>query len=174
MKRTDVIAWLEARAHRDADTGCLVWRGAVNSDGHPVASVDGVRARAVRRWLYEQLAEPIEGDMKVVPKCRNLRCLEHTHQRLLLPGQVNALIAAEGRFSTPARLAANQKAAHARSKFGPECAELARQLRAQDLTLREISEATGLSRSMASRICRGEAWRPTLQAASVFSWGGAS
>lgn len=170
MKRADVITWLEARARQE--DGCLVWTMAINSNGHPVASVDGVRARNVRRWLHEQLVGPIDVPLKLVPTCRNLRCVERRHFALLLPGQVNDLLVAEGRYDTPARLAASQKAGRTNSRNTMADARRAREMRADGATLSEISVAVGFSVSVASRVCRGEVWRQVSRAASAFEWRG--
>jgi hypothetical protein len=172
MSPAKVISWLEARARRDEDTGCLLWIRAVNNEGLPVATVDGVRARNVRRWLLEQLGDPVAPGMRVVPKCRASNCVEPSHLRQLLPGQVNTLIAAEGRFKTPARFAAAQKGGRAASGRTPEDARRVRQLRAEGKTLVEISKVAGMSISNVSRICLGKTWKATAPTASVFSWAG--
>lgn len=167
MKRADVQAWLDARTR--ADDGCLLWVQTVNSAGTPVASVDGKRARNVRRWLHEQLVGPLDSAERVVPRCRHARCVAPRHFAVLLPGQVNTLSVAEGRWQTAARLASQQRNGRACSKFSMSTAELARQLHAQGQTLREISAVTGMAISTASRVCRGERWAPTAAAASVFN-----
>lgn len=174
MTRAEVIAWLEARARHDEDTGCLLWIRAVNNEGLPVATVDGVRSRNVRRWLLEQLGDPVGPGMRVVPKCRAPNCVEPSHLRQLLPGQVNTLMAAEGRFATPARFAAAQKAGRAASGRTLEDVRQVRLLRAEGKTLVEISKVAGMSLSNVSRICLGKSWKATAPTASVFSWGGAS
>lgn len=173
-RRATVMAWLEARAKRDEDTGCLLWLRAVNGEGLPVASVDGVRARNVRRWMLEQLGDPVAPGMRVVPKCRASTCVEPSHMRQLLPGQVNTLMVAEGRFQTPARFAASQKGGRTSSGRTPEVADQVRAMRAQGMTLQAIACAANMSISAASRICRGETWKTHAPAASVFSWAQAS
>lgn len=172
MKRADVVAWLEQRVRADED--CLLWVMAVNGAGTPVASVDGLRARNVRRWLYEQLVGPLDAQEKVLPKCRNRRCLARQHFAVLVPAQVNALISAEGGYNTPARVLAQQRVGRSCSPNTMADAERARQLRAEGKVLREIAEATGMSLSVTSRVCRGERWSSVAPAASVFTWRGAA
>lgn len=170
MTREQIHAWLALRVQEDE--GCLIWQRARNSDGAPVASVDGQRARSVRRWLYAQLVGPLGGSRRVMTTCCTTACVAPEHLVALLPRQINARLSAAGRFATPARRAANLRAGRATAIHSPEVAARARALRAEGLTLSQISQATGMSVSIASRVCRGETWRTEIPGASVFSWGG--
>lgn len=169
MTSEQIHAWLALRVQEDG--GCLIWQRARNSDGAPVASVDGQRARSVRRWLYAKLVGPLGSNRRVMTTCCTAGCVHPDHLVALLPRQINASLSAAGRFSTPARRAANLRAARATAIHSPETAARARALRAEGLTLSQISQATGMSISIASRVCRGEAWRIEIPGASVFSWG---
>jgi hypothetical protein len=169
MTRNEVRSWLDARVRKE--DGCLIWVGATNSGGHPVASVDGVRARSVRRWLHEQLIGPVDC-MRIVMKCRVTLCLDHTHFSLLTPGEFNHLLAAEGRYSSMKRIAACRRNGRRGSAHTAADAERARQLRAEGSTLREISAATGMSISVVHLVCAGKSWKATAPAASVFTWRG--
>lgn len=170
MTSEQIHAWLAQRVQDDA--GCMVWQRACNGDGAPVASVDGQRARSVRRWLYAQLVGPVGSHKRVMTTCCTPACVAPGHLVALLPRQINAHLSAAGRFATPARRAANLRAGRATAIHSPEVAARARALRAQGLTLSQISKATGMSISIASRVCRGEAWRTEIPGATVFSWGG--
>lgn len=172
-KKADVMAWVETRAQLDEDTCCLIWKRAVNGDGLPVASVDGVRARNVRRWLHEQLLGPADG-MRLVLTCREPHCVQPAHFCLLLPGQVAVLSASEGRYVTPKRLASSRRNGRRGSKLTAADAEHVRSMRAEGKKLREIAEAFGMSISAASLICLGKSWKATAAGATVFGWGGAA
>jgi hypothetical protein len=172
MTRTAVMDWLLERVRQEGS--CLIWTCALNNQGLPVASVDGVRARNVRRWLFEELEGDLNPGMKLVPTCRNGRCLSMKHCAELLPAQLSELLGIEGRLSTPARRAACRRVSRAASPNSMEQAKHARSLRAAGAKLREISAATGLTISNASKICTGKAWVDTAPGASVFTWSGAA
>lgn len=171
MTPSEIAAWLEQRVREEE--GCLVWTMGVNSGGHPIASVDGKRSRAVRPWLYERLGGSLCG-RRIVAACGNDRCMNRKHWKALLPGQINRLMVREGRFVTQRRRAALLRNGLMNSPYSDAQVAEARRLRAEGLTLVRIQERTGIPFSSVSKFCRGERRRPTLPAASVFSWAGST
>jgi hypothetical protein len=173
VTRDEVKAWLEARV-RDGEHGCLIWTMSINGAGHPIASVEGKRSRAVRPWLFGKLVRQPDPGMRLVPTCRDLRCLNvRQHCAELLPGQVNELLVAEGRWNTPKRLAANVRNGLLCSNYSEDQIAAARRLRNEGQVLKKIAESTGIHLSTVSRVCRGERRRDqVVPGSSVFSWRG--
>lgn len=138
---------------------CLLWQRALNGAGVPVASIDGVRSRPVRRWIYEALHGPA-CSLRVVPTCGNSLCVAPAHVDAVTPGMVNLMIADRGNMRTPAVRRARRENGRRRSKITMQDAREIRRLRWQDgLTLTKI-KALGypIALETISRICRGETW----------------
>jgi hypothetical protein len=170
MTREEVLAWLEARVEMEG--GCMRWRLSVNGAGHPIASVDGKRSRAVKPWLFRQLKGETQPNRKLMPRCNDQRCVNVDHMLQLLPRQVNLRLVKQGRFMTPARLAANRRNGLKCRKYSDDQIVEARRLRATGLTYAEISDKTGIARRTVSRICRGECRTEGLASTSAFLFRG--
>lgn len=156
MSLSRVLAYLAPRTTEDGD--CLLWNLACNSDGAPVASIDGVRSRPVRRWVHETIHGPAEA-LRVVPTCGHKRCVAPWHAEAITPGMVNVVIADRGGFGTAAFRAARRKAGRAKAKITLSCARRIRHRRlVGGETLQSIRRDYPLSLSVLSKICRGEAW----------------
>lgn len=153
----DPIAYLQARAVEDTH-GCWLWRLAVNSAGHPVATIDGKFSRLVRRWAWDRLhsrqSRLREAD-RVLMSCASDRCVNPAHFIRSKPADVNAAIAARGGFSTPARRAAARRSGAATSPIADADIPVIR-ARAAVETLAAIAADYGVHISTVSRICRHE------------------
>lgn len=168
MTREEVIAWLEARVRLEEETGCLLWTMAVNGEGSPIASVDGVRSRAVRPWLCRQLKGEIPQGHRLLPRCKNRRCLNLAHAQAMTISDINRQLAADGHYRSIAR-----RMACRRTLYSDDLVAEARRLRFQEgMTLKAVAAAVGMHFSNVSRICRGESRLPAAPGASVFSLGG--
>lgn len=70
--------WITSRCTRDAATGCLNWKGAVQA-GHPIGRPPGLRPSNVARAAYEALNGQFAKGVTVKAACRNERCCEPAH-----------------------------------------------------------------------------------------------
>jgi hypothetical protein len=152
----EIRAFLASRTTACGD--CLLWTMATNSAGAPVASIEGVRSRPARRWVWESLNGPA-GTKRLMPTCGRPLCLEPSHQTALEPSDINRAIAARGGFQTPAFRRARREAGRARGKLTLADARMIRHRRlVQGETLVAIRRDYPVSLSVLSHICRGEAW----------------
>ena len=156
---------------------CLEWTERFSSNGYPYVCAPVIEP-ARRSWL-KTLVRPLlyraisgrsapEG-LHIRMGCGNRRCINFDHFRLLSRRSSGREAAASGSFSRPARLAAitvgarrgknakldETKVAHIRSSAEPGYV---------------LAEVYGVNKSLISRIRRGEAWRPAVRGASVFTW----
>lgn len=74
------------RTELDAETGCWVFQGAVNSKGYTCISKDGKNYLA-HRISYELHREPIPADMTIDHLCRNKRCVNPEHLEVVTRGE---------------------------------------------------------------------------------------
>src|SRR5215470_5535806 len=71
-----------SRTHRDEDTGCLIYTGAVNEKGYPMISSQGKMRRA-NRLVYKMWYGAVPEGCEIDHTCYNRRCIERTHLRPL-------------------------------------------------------------------------------------------
>ncbi len=147
-----------ARTVEEGD--CLLWQGRI-SNGSPVAYLDGAY-RTVRRVVWEAAKGPIKPGLHPSCRCREPACVRLEHIRLLTIQQIAQLAAREGKFSSLHRRAKVAAAARKRSRLTPEQVERIRLADSATAIAREL----GIAKSTASKIRRGESWRPI--GASVF------
>ncbi|MGW6310135.1 endonuclease VII domain-containing protein [Streptomyces niveus] len=76
---------------RERDSGCLIWQGSLNKDGHPIwfepdtEKGKGSKRTVVARWLYERDNEELVKGQVLRRTCRNKRCVAPGHAS---PGKV--------------------------------------------------------------------------------------
>lgn len=69
---------IDAGTSRNPESGCLLWRRAVNQSGSPVISVDG-RTTVLNRMAFERWFGVDPGSRHVLRVCGNKSCLEPGH-----------------------------------------------------------------------------------------------
>jgi hypothetical protein len=149
-------------------TGCRLWPGARTAAGIPQAS-DGAKRRGLnlRREVYTLAVGPIPEGHEVVMDCEVPTCLEPGHMLAMTKSERMRRLGKAGRLSTPAFVAARAKAAQDRSDFSMEKAAEMRAKRQAGAKLEALAAEFGLSVDMASRICRGEAWKTDQPAPQI-------
>lgn len=169
---------LHGRCVIDADTRCWHLRRA---DGKPlrqeakgVPTINTMRDGqpikvSARRWAWEQLHGPIEGDKVVTWSCRSWDCVNPAHLRCLPRRAHVDLMVKKGAFRTVAKAKANLATRRARAdvKLTPE---LAQWVRESSQTQRQIAHALDVSQQRISDILRGKVWKTELMHASVFTY----
>lgn len=156
MTRDDVEKYLKVRTIEEG--GCWIWQLACTGAGHPVASIGGRRALSVRRWAWEQWHGREAGDRRIVPTCRNPKCVNPQHAQAMTPGDVNRWLAANGRMSTAAVRISRARNAQKRSPLTIEDVRAIRARRAAGETLEQIRSDYPVSLDAIGRICRCRTW----------------
>jgi hypothetical protein len=75
-----------ARHIVNAETGCWEWNRALDAYGYGAITADGRRWKA-HRLAYHLFKGPVPDDMAVDHMCRNHRCVNPDHLRLLTRGE---------------------------------------------------------------------------------------
>ena len=156
MKKPQILEYLTQRSDEIGE--CLVWTGATNSAGHPVASIGGRRAIPVRRWAWEAWHGIEAGELRVVTQCGTLRCVHPACSLAMTVTGVNRRIAARGGMSTPAARMARTRNGRKQSPLTMDDARAIRALRDEGKTLAAIAQAYPVSVDTIGRICRGMRW----------------
>jgi hypothetical protein len=157
--------WLAKRTEEDGD--CLLWTRAMNSGGVPVATIE-LKLVNVRRWLLVQQGKRLRPGDKVVPTCRNPRCLSHL--KVMSPSEVNEWIVAGGGRRTAAALASSRRNRELSTVVGSmDMARRIRALRAEGLTYKAIGIETGVPWRRCYDICMGKSWVEHAPASSIFT-----
>lgn len=149
----ETINDIRKRCVIDAETGCWLWRGAVNSQGTPVTflpMLDAPVSLGIAICALTTGAKPAVGRIWY-PICRNALCGNPSHRTIGTRSDVT-----KG-TRTPAHTAKIALARRARSKLTEQSAA---EIRDSTEKLVIIAARYGISPSQASRIRRGELWRP--------------
>ena len=63
-----------------SDSGCLIWRGAMNSNGYGKVKIGGLAMDAhVASWRITNLGAPVPLDCVVMHSCDNRLCVNESH-----------------------------------------------------------------------------------------------
>lgn len=159
------------RCVEDDDTGCLIWRGTLNSQGYPCASVNG-KTVLIRRLVYFDLMgrRRTEG-LRVTTKCRSKVCLsEHC-----LVGKTFSEILkrsfADRVERDPLYLRRYQLIPKKTGRGRLERAQ-ADAIRASDRPTEALAEEYGVSTEAICAIRSGRTWKPMrLPVNSIFNLG---
>jgi len=135
---------------------CLIWPGATNPKGLPVAW--GGRATASgRRIVWEALTgQQLQPADCILMTCECVRCLNFAHMRKTDRSAVIRLGAKTGSHRSPKRAHKLRQAYAARTGYDGEA--LAAEVRSSTQTGVELARRLGISTSAVSKMRRGEAW----------------
>lgn len=168
MTKPLTIELIHSRCDEVGD--CWIWTGALTGPGYPSMTYGGKRGMNLRREVLRIEGRPSPAGHRVINTCLNPKCLNPAHLKSLTPAQFNAWLGRRGRLSTPAVKAARTRSARdLRAKLTIEAARAIRARRAEGATIEQLGAEFGVHKSLAARICRGEAWREAPAGASVFT-----
>jgi hypothetical protein len=128
---------------------CWIWTGALNNAGYGVMNTNGSLVLA-HRWALEHWRGPIPNRLDVCHTCDVRACVNPDHQFLGTRFDNMADARAKGRIP--------QGSARPQAKLNESAIqEIRRRISAGEFH-RSIAADFGVSRSMISRIARGESW----------------
>src|SRR5438445_5019677 len=81
-RRTDRVSWWrdwDQRVSIEAYSGCWIWSGKTDTDGHALVFGGGNSTPYVFRVLYELLINDIESGKELHHRCENKRCINPWH-----------------------------------------------------------------------------------------------
>lgn len=167
------VACLMNRCHVDEDTGCWLWRLSI-SQGVPRVHIllpDGRHGvmRGRRAALY--LARGIElqaGHVAFAAACcKRMDCCNPEHARSGTRIAAGKALSKSGRVRMlPRKVAAALRNIRLHSKLNPQ---KVRDIRASEMSTRDLSRLYGVAQSHIQSIRAGKAWRELAPNASVFS-----
>jgi len=128
-----------AKVDKGAAAGCWVWRGAASHGYGRFKDDTGITG--AHRFSYELHKGPIPEGMYVCHSCDNPPCVNPAH---LFPGS--------GADNQTDRV---RKGRHGWARITPDVAAVVRQAHGSGESLRSIASRFGITKSTASRICRG-------------------
>lgn len=160
---------LRIRCRIDDETGCWLWGGA-SQDGAGMTWLPSLNTVRVISFaaLYLTDRTPKPGHVSYM-KCRNKMCCNPEHATSGTRKEASMHLAVVGHFkNNPKRMAALLAIA---KKARALTDEQAQEIRVSAELGYQIAQRMGVSKSVVSRIRRGEVYRerPMLQGASVFS-----
>tara|TARA_R100000365_G_C2748380_1_gene79765 strand:+ start:1651 stop:2196 length:546 start_codon:yes stop_codon:yes gene_type:complete len=170
---------IKARCHEVGE--CWEWAGAVGGNCIPCACIPtaypkqpSTRARrvTVTALSWEAYTGKSATGKSVWRTCCNQLCVNPAHLRAGTRTQMCAYLVGMGAYRrTPASIAAITKGKRKEAKL---TMAQAREIRESTLPAIVLSATYGVHHSMVTRIRRGEAWRETVAASSIFAMGAAA
>lgn len=171
---------LRLRCYCDEDTGCWHWRHAFTTGRvgtkTPVTYLPAL-GRVVSAFraavMLSRGMDCIPAGHFVWPGCNSRDCVNPAHLRIGTQKALGKHVARKGwRKNNPLRIAAIQKQKRSATTMTDE---VLADIRESKETLAVLSERHGISKTHASRIRRGDAWKvsvtaPEAPGASIFNW----
>lgn len=158
----DIVQRILARTIEEGE--CLLWQGRV-ANGSALVHILGQGYRSARRLIWEhKYGQPMPAHLRATCRCGEPRCVRPEHVTALSLKQIGKRAAKAGKFRSIARRSAIAAAQRARSRLTPELVAQIREAPSGAGIAREL----GIHKSTASKIRRGESWRPVLN--SVWSF----
>jgi hypothetical protein len=170
MKGVYTIEDLRARCRMDEETGCWLWGGASQDNRGMVWLPElGVSRNVVFAALYLTGRRPPAGQGSYL-KCTSPLCCNPEHAATGTRKQISQHLARQGRFKDNPKHMAAVLALSKKARVLSD--EQANEIRTSNEIGYVIAERMGVSKSVVSRIRRGQTYRPRLMAAaSVFTFG---
>ena len=137
-------------AHCDEDADCLLWRGAVNSCGHPKFS-----HASVRRIVWKLIHGDIDKKSLVTVTCEKSGCLNPDHLKLTTKSEVTRKVCQ--RLDVKLRKTASSRRT-ARARMSKITMEIARAIRSSDRTAVNLASELQVSASLISKVRRNKSW----------------
>jgi hypothetical protein len=165
MGRPKVLHTLETILARTDEVGdCMEWQGIMHN-GTPQIRIDR-KLRTVRRVIREMQGKPASPMMFLATSCGNPKCVHPDH---IMDRTMNQHMRAMGKLikhNHPVRIAKLQAAKAAERKIDAEglALVLTDPRRAQD-----VADELSVSKSLVTRIRRGEAYRQVSASANPFA-----
>ncbi len=165
MGRPKVIQTLETILARTDEVGeCLEWQG-ITHNGTPQIRIDR-KLRTVRRVIRELQGKPASPSVFLATSCGNPKCVHPDHIMARTKTQHMQAMGKLIQHNHPVRIAKLQKAKASERKL--DATGLALVLtdprRAQD-----VADELSVSKSLVTRIRRGEAYRQVSAASNPFA-----
>jgi hypothetical protein len=153
MARSALMEWVEARATRDHDTGCLIWKLAGAHGGlEPQGRYLGQIIRVRRALVEEKRGYKLDIGVTVKARCETEMCVEYKHlivkKRLGRKGQ-KWTVAERGKIAEATR-------ASRRAKLTEAAIE---DIRRKELPREAYAEKYDIAREYVSDIQSHRAWR---------------
>ncbi len=142
------------------DGDCWLWAQAVNSAGHPQASIPGVRSKLIRRFAFEAMHGLLDAGTVVADLCQHRLCCNPEHLQQQTMSQVLKLAYASG--------ARNRH--HKRPNFPTKLDWMkVAEIRSESvLTRKQMAEKYGVSTSAIKEVILYRTWKE--KGSSVFTW----
>jgi len=156
MTKEEFHIWLAARTTKDGD--CLMWTGALNSAGFPVASVAGKSAISVRRFVAKMNDRQVVRGIVVVTDCNRTTCLNIEHLRCVTLSKKTELSWSRGLINRSVASANGSKHGQKMSKLNWELVRQMRARRADGETVTKLAADYGVGISTVSAICLHQRW----------------
>jgi len=165
LQRKWDMDYLRARCTEEGE--CLLWDGALNSAGHPTASIAG-KATLVRRFAYASIyGKQLPPGRRLVSLCGNPRCCAENCLRSKTVSEVLKLAYAVWKRNDPGYTQAMQRRCAPIAKLSLAKAEA---IRASGKRYQDVAAEEGISLECARRVILGTAWRSSTVNSSVFNY----
>ena len=135
---------------------CLLWTGAVDSQGYPIFKQSEGPCTLVRRDVYRLSGRRAARRQPVVMTCGERCCIEPAHMVASSTKKVAQAAAAKGAWSSPLRSANIAAARRGSMKLTQATADL---IRVSVESGPVLAARYGVCRTMVNRIKAGQAWK---------------
>lgn len=139
---------IRSRCTEEGD--CLLWGGALSTDGIPRLYMDG-QSNSLRRLLWIEKHGDIESSVRIGAKCRENRCVAEAH--LVIRDRCDDIKGLRRSQAFKAKIAAAKRA---KSRFTPEFIEM---VRSSPLNNCALGRQVDLDHRVIAKIRNHEVWK---------------
>ena len=147
------LDYLHERCTEDGD--CWIWNLATSSGGTPKFTIKGKQV-AARRTVAELIGKNIEGKL-VTNTCGNKRCICPDH--IKITDKAGLATMAAKRTGYAQQITRRKKISDKKRQTGKITLEQALEVRYSPMTLLDVANKVGISKSTAQRIRSGDTWK---------------